>query len=57
MIIPQVFYRDICKKQAYLDNTVIDPVAQVPYTYVSPLWISFGNPTSFLTKVRFLAEV
>ena len=47
----QVFYRDICKRREYLDNTVIDPVSQTPYTYVSPLWISYGNQESFLTKV------
>ena len=47
-----MMYRDICSVQAYLDNTVMDEQAHVPYTYVDPKWISYDNQAAFLYKVR-----
>lgn len=49
----QIAYRDICSNQAYLVNTIMDPAAQVPYTYANHKWISYDNPAAFLTKVKY----
>ena len=49
-----MMYRDVCSVQTYLDNTVMDEQAHVPYTYVTPKWISYDNEAAFLSKVIFM---
>ena len=52
-----MMYRDICSVLAYLDKTVMDEQAHVPYTYVNPKWISYDNEAAFLSKVILIIDV
>ncbi|KAF6024517.1 OVGP1 [Bugula neritina] len=47
---------DICSNPAYIANSKVDTNASVPYTWANNIWLSYDDPTSFLTKCDYITS-